>query len=613
MADGSRLPELRRPGWLGKSSMAFERLHNPGCLTACLILVGFTATALGATIFIAVAALTLSALWELKRRPGSILGKSLLAAAMVMAVWVLLLTAGPPSISMFAFGLALSVGLVLAVFFVRRRGPRWQYVPFAPSVSLLLTAAGVGLGIALGLFFCLDETAEHLPRLEVPRPHVADTDNGFVVLGDLTARVPVPAPGEIDALSAAPAYGLAPGTPEWRAKAEEMTSKYATFVAGAEDILAKPFFVSPRAGTLEEVTAVKAWQLHCLSLGRLLAARTRLLAAGGDVQEAVRASGDAIRFGRLIIRTPDDTMAYLIGASVLETGMEAVRDVPVSPFATEALLRGLEPETNVSEDSAAGLACACRGDLQELRVLLQAMARLELASGDEEQQARYAAIRRLARRPMLAFVKVNAALNPVASRMDRVLAGLDHYRPLPAAPPYEGLPGIARRVGWVRLVRNFVGCVFADTWSGPDGHVVRMHFRLVAESRLTQIFLALRCYQLENGRLPARLDELAPKYLKAASADPFSEKPFIYEPARRRRFSSRSAPINNATRPTPRRRTTLSSNSSSLPRQTTSTTETRRAQRTATNDKATARQKGTQMLFPLRTVLLFSVCSVSPW
>jgi hypothetical protein len=50
-------------------------------------------------------------------------------------------------------------------------------------------------------------------------------------------------------------------------------------------------------------------------------------------------------------------------------------------------------------------------------------------------------------------------------------------------------------------------------------------------SRLTQVFIALNCYQLEHGSLPATLDVLAPQYLKSIPVDPFTSKALGYEPA----------------------------------------------------------------------------------
>ena len=44
------------------------------------------------------------------------------------------------------------------------------------------------------------------------------------------------------------------------------------------------------------------------------------------------------------------------------------------------------------------------------------------------------------------------------------------------------------------------------------------------------IAFALACYQREQGRYPAKLDELAPKYLAKVPGDLFSGKALIYRP-----------------------------------------------------------------------------------
>jgi len=56
------------------------------------------------------------------------------------------------------------------------------------------------------------------------------------------------------------------------------------------------------------------------------------------------------------------------------------------------------------------------------------------------------------------------------------------------------------------------------------------HKRVVAHERLLGAELAVRCYQAEQGHLPARLEQLVPKYLQRVPSDPFSGKPIIYRP-----------------------------------------------------------------------------------
>jgi len=57
------------------------------------------------------------------------------------------------------------------------------------------------------------------------------------------------------------------------------------------------------------------------------------------------------------------------------------------------------------------------------------------------------------------------------------------------------------------------------------------HDRADQTARNLQIAFAMAAYRAENGRYPAKLNELAPKYLAAVPNDLFSGKPIIYKPS----------------------------------------------------------------------------------
>ncbi|MCB1088610.1 MAG: hypothetical protein KDM63_16350, partial [Verrucomicrobiae bacterium] len=57
-------------------------------------------------------------------------------------------------------------------------------------------------------------------------------------------------------------------------------------------------------------------------------------------------------------------------------------------------------------------------------------------------------------------------------------------------------------------------------------------FDTVALHRLTGVFLALRLFEIDHGKLPAKLDELVPAYLSQLPADPYSEEnALLWNPA----------------------------------------------------------------------------------
>jgi hypothetical protein len=83
-----------------------------------------------------------------------------------------------------------------------------------------------------------------------------------------------------------------------------------------------------------------------------------------------------------------------------------------------------------------------------------------------------------------------------------------------------------------RPLRHF----FAKMMLPSFERAAQTHFRCVAESRLAATALALRWYAAEHrGALPAKLDELVPKYLPSVPLDPFRVKQpirYINDPAK---------------------------------------------------------------------------------
>ena len=67
------------------------------------------------------------------------------------------------------------------------------------------------------------------------------------------------------------------------------------------------------------------------------------------------------------------------------------------------------------------------------------------------------------------------------------------------------------------------------TWRSIQRAEMRQQ-RLVAHLRLLSTELAVRCYQSEQGRAPAALTQLVPKYLQQVPLDPFTGRPLVYRP-----------------------------------------------------------------------------------
>ncbi len=73
----------------------------------------------------------------------------------------------------------------------------------------------------------------------------------------------------------------------------------------------------------------------------------------------------------------------------------------------------------------------------------------------------------------------------------------------------------------------------AMDWWSTRSSLKRAKFKhdfMSAHIRLMAVELAVRCYSSENGKPPAQLFDLVPKYIPRVPLDPFTEKDFIYRP-----------------------------------------------------------------------------------
>jgi hypothetical protein len=130
------------------------------------------------------------------------------------------------------------------------------------------------------------------------------------------------------------------------------------------------------------------------------------------------------------------------------------------------------------------------------------------------------------------LLKPNMMANQMGGYFADFARSLDKY-PGPAKYRQTGPLGLPRggKTGVLQWARDPVGSFEVELIQPVIGGGSRDEcLRSIAQAHMTQIFLALRCYQIEHGKLPERLDDLAPGYVKAIPLDPFTGQPFGYEP-----------------------------------------------------------------------------------
>jgi hypothetical protein len=344
------------------------------------------------------------------------------------------------------------------------------------------------------------------------------SDDEARVLGDLSGDVP---PKQ---------------SPEWRAAATQLLTQEAEVFPLVDSMLARSAFLPPSYATLEERWQKEAdlnWMHYARALALLLRVRAEMHALRDEPAVGVEDAQRIVRFGRLMAKGCDSGPAELAALGVLQTGFQTWREVAQSPNVTPEMLAAAEPSLAVGpaleEAYRRAMAYEFHMFKQTVQLTKQPGMMEDLVGG--HHLFRREVLRKLLR-DAVPHMKPRMTANSFGQWVSARLQGLATWEPCSEdwRVRARSVSDVARRIGWWPTILN-VGGEGMVTGSVPA--FCRMEaatFEEIADGRLTQLYLALRSYELAHGSLPADLNHLAPECLKTIPLDPFSGKDFGYEP-----------------------------------------------------------------------------------
>ncbi len=267
-----------------------------------------------------------------------------------------------------------------------------------------------------------------------------------------------------------------------------------------------------------------------MSLGRLLAARSRQERLAGRAAPAVDACAALLSFATLLQSEANILITYLIGQALLHPGLEQARDLACDAATPRPELDRLAGVLDRIGNLDVGFTRAIQGDYAF------AVAEIDRVKGSEKGAAGLfgpdAVSLILSRRGPGYFFQPN--------KTKRILA--DIYREMigNVPRPYSdmtwtnwdaalGLDGTRWRI----LFRpNAMGRVLLSVMA-PMGDGTLLHLcKIKSTLSAARLTVALRRFHLDNGAFPADLQALVPSYLAAVPSDPFDGQPFRYLPER---------------------------------------------------------------------------------
>jgi hypothetical protein len=247
------------------------------------------------------------------------------------------------------------------------------------------------------------------------------------------------------------------------------------------------------------------------------------------------AARKALDLGLMLCEQNDSLLTYLTGLAVVALGLDQTRTVAAARTATVPMLAPAIGKLEMADRLEQSLVRAVGQELAIAEMMCHYYKSLswlaDVAATERERDNRGARAKWMAMLfdDAMPLIKVNMTRNLLGERITAYVAQPDRF--VGTVPWIRGgrLRDHAARVGLVHLLRNPLGDILADMQMPAIWRTAGVHFRAVADARLTQVFLALRCYHLEHGKLPGTLDELAPEYFEQVPLDPFAEGPFRYE------------------------------------------------------------------------------------
>jgi hypothetical protein len=421
------------------------------------------------------------------------------------------------------------------------------------KILLTLAACLGGLVLALAIAVAIigrDEASFNDSDLAVHRPDVPDAENGysyFLQAGDIMYWVgsdawtqaglhPEIDTTSVDETESGSETPLGPGTQlEYMAEgrnwyptlAAEVLEHNAQTLALVEKGLACRQSVAPK---MIGMNFANFPTFNFLRIADILELKSLDLARSGQGEAALDQAVDIVRFGHSVEHAQGVIINALVGTTVKQVGLRAVRrqlrDSTLSPDFLKRTAARLGEWTD-SSNAFANTFCAEYEWSSELyRTMPQNLANAVLsppgpgAAGSPRPFAfQFGVVYKPEETCCLAAETLrtlkDASIKPFSQTRETVSL---------LAP--QSQPSLLGEV----IGGNIVGRRLHRAVFPALAGILRMKSRIQTESAATRALVALKAFKAATGRLPQTLDELMPAYLPAVPLDDFDGQPIRYSP-----------------------------------------------------------------------------------
>lgn len=268
------------------------------------------------------------------------------------------------------------------------------------------------------------------------------------------------------------------------------------------------------------------------SVAQMLRCKIHLLKIDGKIEEAVALSLELSRFGAGVQSAEGMLYQSFCGQEWQRHGQEALREVLFEASASPELLRkSLRQMQAIPSSSRDDLQFAYKVEYLKFKNMTRTMTPGQILDTWNRGRGATATKNRLAN----FFYKRNRTLStclelewPFVEALER--SWMEAYATASGARKFSAYHTLTKGRISPYLDPNFGGTSLLFTL-GDASVIIERAMIADALKRQTELMLALRLFELEKGRLPAKLEDLMPDYMTAIPEDAFTGKPMHWDTA----------------------------------------------------------------------------------
>lgn len=261
-----------------------------------------------------------------------------------------------------------------------------------------------------------------------------------------------------------------------------------------------------------------------VGLAKVVQVEAQYHAAIGETDRAVRRAVDLAQYGHLI-EARGGEMQWLSGSTIkVSFGLSLLRTVLSHPEVSAAALADVAERLDGTWDSRDSLVHALKQVYRYQSRIIQGLCSGEIDPKTLKPRKSGPSIVGWRYRP-------NQTRRWLAERI-RTLIGNVH-KPLADFEKTEPLVDIESSPSWLPLKGNVMGRLMIGLIMPSLKGTLEVKCQRVTEAGAIRAVLAMRRFQLDNGRLPTDPNELVPDYLDAVPRDDFDGKPLRYNREKR--------------------------------------------------------------------------------